>query len=95
MAKLFGFSIENDEQTPKSVVSPVPDSKADQSDYYMTSGFFGNYVDLEGVFKNEFQLIRRYREMALHPEVDGAIEDVIQETLVSDTNEIFLSINKS
>ena len=66
MAKLFGFSIENDEQTPKSVVSPVPDSKADQSDYYMTSGFFGNYVDMEGVFKNEFDLIRRYREMALH-----------------------------
>ena len=95
MAKLFGFSIENDEQTPKSVVSPVPDSKADQSDYYMTSGFFGNYVDLEGVFKNEFELIRRYREMALHPEVDGAIEDVIQESIVSDTNESPVDIELS
>ena len=95
MAKLFGFSIENDEQTPKSVVSPVPDSKADQSDYYMTSGFFGNYVDLEGVFKNEFELIRRYREMALHPEVDGAIEDVIQESIVSDTNQSPVEIELS
>ena len=95
MAKLFGFSIENNEETPKSVVSPVPMSKEDQSDYYMTSGFFGNYVDLEGVFKNEFQLIRRYREMALHPEVDGAIEDVIQETLVSDTNESPVEIELS
>jgi hypothetical protein len=95
MAKLFGFSIENNEETPKSVVSPVPMSKEDQSDYYLTSGFFGNYVDLEGVFKNEFQLIRRYREMALHPEVDGAIEDVIQETLVSDTNESPVEIELS
>ena len=93
MAKLFGFSIENNEETPKSVVSPVPDSKEDQSDYYMTSGFFGNYVDLEGVFKNEFQLIRRYREMALHPEVDGAVEDVIQESIVSDTNESYTLSN--
>ena len=95
MAKLFGFSIENNEETPKSVVSPVPDSKEDQSDYYMTSGFFGNYVDLEGVFKNEFQLIRRYREMALHPEVDGAVEDVIQESIVSDTNESPVEIELS
>jgi len=95
MAKLFGFSIENNEETPKSVVSPVPMSKEDQSDYYMTSGFFGNYVDLEGVFKNEFELIRRYREMALHPEVDGAIEDVIQETLVADTNESPVEIELS
>ena len=47
----------------QSVVSPVPNAKEDQSDYYMTSGLFGNYVDLEGVFKNEFQLVRRYREM--------------------------------
>ena len=61
----------------------------------MTSGFFGNYVDLEGVYKNEFELIRRYREMALHPEVDGAIEDVIQETLVSDTNESPVEIELS
>ena len=95
MAKLFGFSIENNEETPKSVVSPVPDSKEDQSDHYMTSGFFGNYVDLEGVFKNEFELIRRYREMALHPEVDGAIEDVIQESIVSDTNQSPVDIELS
>ena len=95
MAKLFGFSIENNEETPKSVVSPVPNAKEDQSDYYMTSGFFGNYVDLEGVFKNEFQLVRRYREMALHPEVDGAIEDVIQEAIVSDTNESPVEIELS
>ena len=95
MAKLFGFSIENNEETPKSVVSPVPESHEDQTDHYMTSGFFGNYVDMEGVFKNEFDLIRRYREMALHPECDGAIEDVIQESIVSDTNDSPVEIELS
>ena len=37
--------------------------------------------------EREFELIRRYSEMALHPEVDSAIEDVINEAIVSDTNE--------
>ena len=45
------------------------------------------YVDIEGVYKSEFDLIKRYREMALHPEVDGAIEDVINEAIVSDQND--------
>ena len=95
MAKLFGFSIEDNEKTPKSVVSPVPPSHEDQNDHYMTSGFFGNYVDMEGVFKNEFDLIRRYREMALHPEVDAAVEDIIQEAIVTDTNESPVEIELS
>ena len=34
----------------------------------MSSGFFGQYVDIEGVYKTEVELIKRYREMALHPE---------------------------
>ena len=52
MAKLFGFSIEDNEKTPKSVVSPVPPSREDENDFYLPSGFFGNYLDLEGVYKN-------------------------------------------
>ena len=95
MAKLFGFSIEDNEKTPKSVVSPVPPSREDENDFYLTSGFFGNYVDLEGVYKNEFDLIRRYREMALHPECDAAIEDVIQEAIVCDTNDSPVEIELS
>ena len=49
-----------------------------------SSGFYGQYVDIEGVYRNEFDLIKRYREMALHPEADGAIEDVVNEAIVSD-----------
>ena len=84
MARLFGFSLEDNEKKPPSIVSPVPENNQDGSDYYIQSGFYGSYVDIEGVYRNEFDLIKRYREMALHPEVDGAIEDIVNEAIVSD-----------
>ena len=87
MAKLFGFSIEDSNKKPSGLVSPVPQNNEDGADYYLTSGFFGSYVDIEGVYRSEYDLIKRYREMALHPEVDGAIEDIVNEAIVSDTND--------
>jgi hypothetical protein len=84
MAKLFGFSIEDNEKKSKSVVSPVPQNNEDGVDNYIASGFYGSYVDIEGVYRTEFDLLKRYREMALHPECDGAIEDVVNEAIVSD-----------
>ena len=87
MAKLFGFKIQKDDEAAKSVISPVPKSEEDSSDYYVSSGFYGQYVDIDGVYKSEFDLIKRYREMALHPEVDSAIEDIINEAIVSDQND--------
>ena len=85
MSRLFGFSIEDNEDKSKTTVSPVPENNEDGVDYYLTSGFFGTSVDIEGVYKNEQDLIRRYREMSLHPEVDSAIEDIVNEAIVSDT----------
>ena len=84
MAKLFGFSIEDNDKKSKSIVSPVPQNNEDGVDNYIASGFYGSYVDIEGVYRTEFDLIKRYREMALHPECDGAIEDVVNEAIVSD-----------
>jgi len=84
MARLFGFSIEDKEKKSPSIISPVPQNNEDGVDNYISSGFYGSYVDIEGVYRTEFDLIRRYREMALHPEADGAIEDVINEAIVSD-----------
>ena len=84
MAKLFGFSIEDNEKKSKSIVSPVPPNNEDGVDYYIQSGFYGQTVDIEGVYRTEYDLIRRYREMSLHPECDGAIEDVVNEAIVSD-----------
>ena len=84
MAKLFGFSIEDTEKKSKTIVSPVPENNEDGVDNYISSGFYGSYVDIEGQYRTEFDLIKRYREMSLHPECDNAIEDVVNEALVSD-----------
>lgn len=94
MARLFGFSIEDDSNNkPKSVVSPVPQNNEDGVDHYIASNFYGQYLDLEGVYKSEFELVKRYREMALHPECDTAIEDLVNEAIVSDLNDTPVTIN--
>ena len=94
MAQLFGFSIDDSYKKPsETVVSPVPKSNEDGADYYLAFGFYGQYLDVEGVFKTEYDLIRRYREMALHPEVDSAIEDIIIEAIVADQNDSPIQID--
>jgi len=96
MAKLFGFKFEdNREKQSKKIVSPIPKNDEDKSDFYISSGFYGQYVDIEGVYKSEADLIRRYREMSLHPECDSAIEDVINEAIVSDLNDSPVEIDLS
>ena len=51
MAKLFGFSIEDTEKTPPSVVSPVPPNNEDGVDHYLTSGFLDNMLTLKESIK--------------------------------------------
>ena len=96
MSKLFGFKIQDTGvDKSKKLVSPVPPNEEDKSDYYIQSGFYGQYVDIEGVYKNEQDLVKRYREMALHPECDSAIEDVVNEAIVSDLNDSPVEIELS
>ncbi|NDB84069.1 MAG: portal protein, partial [Alphaproteobacteria bacterium] len=96
MAKLFGFKIQDTGvDKSKKLVSPVPSNEEDKSDFYIQSGFYGQYVDIEGVYKSEQDLVRRYREMALHPECDSAIEDVVNEAIVSDLNDSPVEIELS
>ena len=87
MAKLFGFSIEDEDKKSKGIISPVPQNNEDGADYFLSSGFYGQYIDIEGVFRTEFDVVKRYRDMALHPECDTAIEHVVNEAIVSDQND--------
>jgi len=87
MGKLFGFSIEDDDIQRPGSISPVPENNSDGVDYYASGGFGGSFVDIEGVYRTEYELIRQYRTMALYPEVDSAIEDIVNEAIVSDLYE--------
>ena len=83
MADLFGFSITRTKkpQDPKqSFTTPQAD---DGTQTVAAGGYFGQYLDMEGTAKNEQDLIRRYREIALHPECDMAVEDIINEAIVA------------
>ena len=95
MSKLFGFKLPESGEKQKKLVSPVPPTEEDKSDFYLSSGFYGQYVDIEGVYKSEQDLIRRYREMCLHPECDSAIEDIVNEAIVSDLNDSPVEIELS
>lgn len=87
---LFGFEIkrkgqEKEDAKKQSFVAP---QDADGSSYVQAGGYFGQYLDTEGVTDqaSEGDLIRRYREIAMHPECDAAIEDIINEAIVSDSD---------
>jgi hypothetical protein len=93
MSQLFGFSINGGTSKPKGQ-SPIPPN-ADDGVATVAGGYFGHYVDIEGVARNDFDLIRRYRDMALHPEVDSAIDEIVNEAIVSDENQSAVSIELS
>ncbi|WJZ48399.1 portal protein [Synechococcus phage DSL-LC02] len=95
MSKLFGFNIQNSELKSPTTISPVPKTNEDGSDFYVASSFYGQYVDIEGVYRTEYDLLKRYREMSLHPECDTAIEHVVNEAIVADLNDSPVEIELS
>ena len=86
MAELFGFEIRRKQeliqQSTPSIQTFSPEAKDDGAVVIAAGGAYGTYVDLDGTAKNEVELISRYREMAMQPECDTAIEDIINESLV-------------
>ena len=83
MADLFGFSItrKKREQDPKQSFS-IPTADDGATTVSAVGGAFGQFLDLEGTAKNEADLVRRYREISLHPECDSAVDDIVSEAIV-------------
>ena len=82
--QLYGINIskqgeEKEQQNVKSFVPPVQDDGAME---VASGGVYGTYVDLEGNSKSEAELVTRYREMAMQPECDNALEDIVNEAIV-------------
>ena len=90
MGQLFGFQINR--KAEKKGQSPVP-PLADEPVSIAAGGYFGTYVDTDATARNEYELIRRYRDMALHPEVDSAVDEIVNEFVVSDNNDSCVDIN--
>ena len=83
---LFGFTIsrEKDELEKSAQQSFSPPTTDDGALTITSAAYYGTYVDLDGTAKNEVELISRYREMAMQPEIESAIDDIINEAIVQD-----------
>ena len=95
MAELFGFSFRDREKKAKNAPSPIAPTNEDGATSFIAGGYYGQYVDLDGNFKTEYDMVKKYRVMAMHPEVDSAIEDIIQEAIVTDQNDSPVQIELS
>ena len=83
---LFGFTIARnkveDDQTVQQ--SFTPPSNDDGALTITSAAYYGTYVDLDGTAKNDVELISRYREMSMQPEIESAIDDIVGEAICQD-----------
>ena len=99
--EIFGFEIKrkSEEDKAPSFVAPINDDGAQvleigQGGYSIGGGYAqGTFLDMEGGVKSEQDLIIRYRQMALIPEVDMAIDDIVQEAISSNDLDAQVGIN--
>jgi hypothetical protein len=83
---LFGFEIARRKTEEEQSAQPsfTPPSNEDGALTISSAAYYGTYVDLDGTAKNEVELISRYREMAMQPEIESAIDDIMNESIVQD-----------
>ena len=93
MAELFGFSITRAKKQADPKQSFTTTQADDGTQTVAAGGYFGSYLDMEGTAKSEADLIRRYREIALHPECDMAIEDIVNEAVVANELKEAVKVN--
>lgn len=97
MAELFGFEIKRKDQEKedaKRLSFVAPDSDDGLGYVVNAGGHFGQYVDMEGdKAKTEIQQIIKYRNVAMQPECDAAIEDIVNESIVADENSAPVELN--
>ena len=95
--KLFGLEIRRSrrEQEKKQLPSIVPPLDDDGAGYITAAGsHYGSYIDLSGEkAKDDKDLIKKYRNVAAHPEVDAAIEDIVNEVISGEDEVVELNLD--
>ena len=90
--EIFGFEVKRKQK--EDIESFAPEVKDDGAVVVAAGGSYGTYVDLEGTARSEAELITRYREMSLQPEVEAAIDDVVNESIiVGDENVVRIKLD--
>ena len=92
MAELFGFEFKRKVE-PIDIPSFTPKAADDGAMVVAEGGVYGTFVDLDGAVRTEAELVNKYREVAMHPEVEMAIDDIVNEAIVADPKKAIVSIN--
>ena len=82
--ELFGFTFGKKNKQQNKIESFVPKDFEDGASVVEAGGYQGSYIDLDGTLKADVDLIRKYREMSIHAELDQAIDDIVNETITED-----------
>lgn len=89
--KLFGFEFKRQDQ-----IDPAPSFAPKEADdgalVVAAGGAYGTYIDLDGTVRTEAELVTKYREMSLQPEIDMAVDEIVNESISIDEEDI-VSIN--
>jgi hypothetical protein len=96
--KLFGFTLGKKDivqvEKPEQASFALPTQALDDGAVTITSNaYYGTYVDLEGSIRNELELITRYREMSNHPELEKAIDEIVNEAITYSSDKKVVDIN--
>lgn len=85
LLSLFGFKLRKKDEEVEPIKTFAPPAEDDGAVTISSSSFFGaTAMDVEGIARNEIELITRYREMSMQPEIESAIEDIVNEAIVAD-----------
>ena len=96
--KLFGFTFGQKDvvrvENPQQSSFALPTEALEDGAVTITqNAHYGTYIDLEGSIRNELELITRYREMANHPELEMAIDEIVNEAITQDNDGTCVDIN--
>lgn len=93
--RLFGFELNRPEEELQQRLPSFAPPAADDGAVVLSSGFgaYGTYVDLDGTVRTEVELINKYRQMAEQPEIDMAIDDIVNESIIADVDDEIVTVN--
>jgi len=79
--RLFGFEFSRKVETDTIAPSFAPKEADDGALIVAAGGAYGTYIDLDGTVRTEAELVTKYREMSLQPEIDAAVDEIINESI--------------
>ena len=82
--EFFGWSLKKskeEEKQQKNSSFVLPENQDGAVNVEGIAGAYGAYIDFDATVKNEFELVTRYRELSLLPDVDFAIDDIVNEMI--------------